>query len=78
MSRDSRLSLVERIGSELSLSVQADLLSIGRSSLYYQPRPAREEEVALRHRIDEIYTGYPFYSMVRGRSPRSFRGMVGR
>ena len=61
MSRDSRLSLVERCGSELSLSVQADLLSIGRSSLYYQPRPVSEEELALRHRIDEIYTGYPFY-----------------
>jgi putative transposase len=53
--------MVERIGSELSLSVQANLLSIGRSSLYYQPIPASQEEVTLRHRIDEIYTAYPFY-----------------
>ena len=55
------MSLVERCGSDVSLSLQADLLSISRSSLYYQPRPASEEEVALRHRIDEIYTGCPFY-----------------
>lgn len=61
MSRDSRLGLVERRGSELSLSVQAELLSIGRSSLYYQPRPVSQKEVALRHRIDEIYTDRPFY-----------------
>lgn len=61
MSRDSRLSLLERGGSELSLSVQSDLLSISRSSLYYRPRPVSQEEVTLRHRIDEIYTARPFY-----------------
>ncbi len=33
---------------------------MSRSSLYYAPRPARSEEVALKHRLDKMYTHYPF------------------
>src|SRR5689334_14069684 len=40
--------------------MQADLLSVSRGSLYYQPRPAHKEEVAIKHRLDELYTEYPF------------------
>ena len=40
---------------------QADLLGISRRSLYYQPVPPSPEEVALKHRIDELYTAHPFY-----------------
>jgi len=65
LSRSERLALVERSGSELSLSVQADLLSLSRASLYYQPVPPAPEEVALKHRIDELYTTYPFYGSRR-------------
>jgi putative transposase len=43
------------------LSLQADLLSLSRASLYYQPRPPSAEEVRLKHRIDEVYTQSPFY-----------------
>lgn len=50
---------------ELSLSVQAELLSLSRSSLYYQPVLPSAEEVALKHRIDAIYTAYPFYGSRR-------------
>jgi hypothetical protein len=53
--------LVERAEGELPLSLQADLLSLSRSSLYYQPRPPSAEEVRLKHRIDEVYTHSPFY-----------------
>jgi putative transposase len=49
----------------LPLSVQADLLSLSRSSLYYQPVPPSLEEVTLKHRIDELYTAYPFYGSRR-------------
>ena len=49
----------------MSLSLQADLLSLSRSSLYYQPVPPEATEVALKHRIDEIYTAYPFYGSRR-------------
>lgn len=46
---------------ELPIKVQADLLGISRSSLYYQPVGPSTQEVALKHRIDEIYTRWPFY-----------------
>jgi putative transposase len=41
------------------------LLSLSRSSLYYQPAAPTPEEVALKHRIDEIYTAHPFYGSRR-------------
>jgi len=41
------------------------LLSLNRTSLYYQPVPPSEKEVAVKHRIDEIYTRYPFYGSRR-------------
>jgi putative transposase len=45
----------------LPLSTQAALLGISRGSLYYQPVPPSPEEVAIKHRIDELYTAHPFY-----------------
>ena len=59
--REERVALVDRVRSEFPLSLQADLLSLSRASLYYQPRPPSAEEVRLKHRIDEIYTQSPFY-----------------
>lgn len=55
------MGLVERESGELPLTQQAELLSVSRSSLYYQPREPSAEEIAVKHRIDEMYTQYPFY-----------------
>lgn len=44
----------------LSVSCQAGLLSVSRSSLYYQVRPARDQEVRVKHRLDCLYTAHPF------------------
>jgi putative transposase len=41
------------------------LLGLNRSSLYYQPLPPSPAEVALKRRIDEIYTAHPFYGVRR-------------
>jgi putative transposase len=60
-----RRTLVEREATTLPLWVQADLVGISRSSLYYRPRQPSAEEVALKHRIDEIYTAHPFYGSRR-------------
>lgn len=65
MSREQRLALVEREHRELPLSIQAEVLSLNRSSLYYRPVPPSAEEVALKHRIDAIYTATPFYGVRR-------------
>ena len=61
MSREERVAQIEHEASDLPLTLQADLLGISRSSLYYQPRPPSCEEISIKHRIDEIYTDYPFY-----------------
>jgi putative transposase len=41
--------------------VQAELLSVSRSTVYYQPQPPSPQEVQLKHCIDEIYMKSPFY-----------------
>ncbi len=53
--------MVERENTELSLSIQAELLGLSRSSLYYVPVPPSPEELHIKRRIDEIYTAHPFY-----------------
>lgn len=50
---------------KVPLSQQADLLGLSRSSLYYQPCGPSEKEIRIKHRIDEIYTQYPFYGSRR-------------
>ncbi|HEY4387240.1 MAG TPA: IS3 family transposase [Ktedonobacteraceae bacterium] len=59
------MALVDWTREELPVATQAELLSINRSSLYYQPVPPSAEEVALKHRIDEIYTQWPHYGSRR-------------
>lgn len=65
MSRDERVALIERGSGELALSVQAELLGVSRSSLYYRPVDPTPEEIALKHRIDAIFTAHPFYGSRR-------------
>ena len=57
--------MIEWQDSELSITKQAELLSLNRSSLYYKPVGPSAEDVAIKHRIDEIYTKYPFYGSRR-------------
>ena len=49
----------------LSLSRQCRLLSVGRSSLYYEPKGESAETLALMRRIDELFLKYPFYGARR-------------
>lgn len=59
LSRDEHLCLIERESEELSVRIQAELLSMNRSGVYSQPQPPSPAEVQLKHRIDEIYTKWP-------------------
>ena len=45
---------------ELSLTRQAELLDLSRASLYYEPVPTSEADLALMRRIDELHTELPF------------------
>ena len=50
---------------ELSMRRQCELVGLDRSGLYYEPVGPEPEEIALRHRLDEIYTAHPFYGVRR-------------
>ena len=65
MSRKQRIALIERDHPKMSITAQTELLSLNRTSLYYQPIPPSAKEVASKHRINEIYTKYPFYGSRR-------------
>lgn len=53
--------MLERTDPALPLTTQAALLSLNRTSVYYQPRPPSADELYIQRRIDEIYTAHPFY-----------------
>lgn len=63
MSRDERLELLDRPPVELPLATQASLLGLNRTHLYYVPQPPSAEELALKRRIDELFTARPYYGV---------------
>lgn len=65
MTRDERRKLVEWEREELPIITQSELLGLNRSSLYYKPVQSTPKEIKIKHRIDEIYTKYPFYGSRR-------------
>ncbi len=65
LNREERRRLVDWENREVPVRTQAQLLSLNRSGLYYQPVPPSPEEVAFKHRIDEIYTAHPYYGYRR-------------
>lgn len=66
LSRNERLALLDRDDErELPLATQVDILALNRSSLYYRSVRPSPEEVRLKHRIDEIYTQWPYFGSRR-------------
>jgi putative transposase len=60
-----RRALVEPEQQDVSLTAQAHILSLSRSSLYYRPVPPSARELAAKHRIDELYLEFPYYGARR-------------
>ena len=65
MSRDERLETVERPHPQLSIVKQCELLKVPRSTLYHEPKPESDANLALMRRIDELYMKWPFYGARR-------------
>src|SRR5699024_5139166 len=63
--RSERKEMVDWQDPNVPIAQQADLLSINRSSLYYKPVQPSSEEVAIKHRIDEVYTKFPYFGSRR-------------
>ena len=59
-----RKSMVESEHTELSISTQCDLLSLNRSTLYYQPVIC-ERKQAIKKRIGEIFEEIPCYGAAK-------------
>ena len=58
------MALIERPSAREEIAAvpllwQAQLLSVSRSRLYYEPRSAREQEISIKHSLDEWYTERP-------------------
>ena len=53
-------ALIDKNNSNISLSRQAELFNISRSSIYYQPIIDAKDILAMEA-IDRIYTAYPFF-----------------
>ncbi len=53
--------MIDKTDPELPVTCQTELLSLNRSSVYYQPAPPSSTELLIKRRIDEIYTQWPFY-----------------
>jgi putative transposase len=64
LNHKQKVALIEKYHPSLSINRQAQLLSISRSSIYYQPR-IPVADIELMHEIDEIYTQCPFYGSRR-------------
>lgn len=60
MSYRERSILANKEHSDISVSRQAELLNISRSSIYYEP-VVSEDDILTMNAIDEIYTDCPFY-----------------
>ena len=65
LSRAERMALLDTGPDAIPLTTQTALLDVNRSSFYYRPVGPDPEEIALKHRIDEIYTARPFYGSRR-------------
>ena len=50
-------------GDELSVRQQCRLLGLDRSGLYHQPVGPDAQEIALCHRLDELYTAHPHFGV---------------
>lgn len=59
------MKMIDRNEQRLTITKQAGLLSINRTSLYYKPVPISDDELYIKHMIDEIYTCHPEYGYRR-------------
>ncbi len=65
ISVQDKVEIIKKGKEVLPLTTQADLLGVSRSSLYYEPQVVQPHTLEVMHKIDEIYTKYPFYGSRR-------------
>lgn len=63
-SSKKKAQLIDPNNKDLSISRQAKLLWVSRSSFYYAPK-INLQDLEIMHRMDEIYTKHPYYGTRR-------------
>jgi putative transposase len=56
-------ALIEPCHPSVPVTRQCELLGMSRSGYYYQSQGESPENILLMHRIDELFTRYPFYGV---------------
>jgi putative transposase len=46
--------------SQITITRQAELLSVNRTSLYYAPKPMNDNDLQILRSLDELHLTYPF------------------
>lgn len=64
LTHKEKVLLVDKERPFIPITVQAELLGISRSSLYYVPR-IDPEDVTMMHALDALYTKHPYYGSRR-------------
>lgn len=59
MSAEEQRGLIDREHRELSIAEQCELLGLPRSTLYYKPRPASEDDLRIMRLMDELHLEDP-------------------
>src|SRR6266498_662015 len=59
------MAMIEKDNRDVPLKTQTELLSLNRTSIYYQPLGPSVAELQAKRRIDELYTAHPFYGSRR-------------
>jgi putative transposase len=71
---EERKKMIDR-ANPMPITQQCRILERSRSSVYYQPLPLAEAELALMRRIDEIHLKLPFYGSRRIRDQLQREGL---
>ncbi len=57
--------MIDEEDKTLSIRRQCDLIELGRSNYYYQPKGWSSQELEVMRVIDEVYTEHPYYGTRR-------------
>jgi len=57
--------MADLLSKELPVAVQADLLGVNRTNLYYKPREPGDSDLSVKAAIDRIYTNHPEFGYRR-------------
>ena len=65
MSASDRRAKLDREHADLSMRRQCAMLGVARSGVYRKPRPANDNDLEARRRIDALFTARPFFGARR-------------